>query len=200
MVRVSAKRQARVEEVERLKERLRMAKSAVLTEYRGLTVADITALRQALREASAEYRVVKNSLAQIAAQDLGIGGLEKYLKGPTALALSSGDLVATAKILTTFSKKVPLLQVKAGLLDGQVFPREEVLAMAELPPREVMLARLVGVMAAPLRGLLATLSGSLRGVVVGMDQVRQKRHRATGSCRGMERPVETPRGGTDGKG
>ena len=180
MVRVSAKRQARGEEVERLKERLRGAKSMVLTEYRGLTVAEITALRQALREASAEYRVVKNSLTQLAAQDLGIGELECHLKGPTAVAFSSGDLVATAKVLITFSKKVPVLQVKAGLADGQVLPREEVLAMAELPPREVMLARLVGVMAAPLRGLVITLAGSLRGLVVGLDQVRQKREQSEG--------------------
>lgn len=180
MVRVSAKRQARGEEIERLKERLRKAKSMVLTDYRGLTVADITALRQALREASAEYRVVKNSLTQRAIRDLGIGELEPYLKGPTALAFSSGDLVATAKVLTAFSKKLPVLQVKAGLIDGQVFPREEVLAMAELPPREVMVARLVGVMAAPLRGLLATLSGPLRGLVVGLDQVRQKREQSEG--------------------
>lgn len=175
MVRVSARRQARVEEVERLKERLRDAKSMVLTDYRGLTVAEITALRQALREVSAEYRVVKNSLAQLAAQELGIVELERYLKGPTAVAFGSGDLVATAKILTAFSKKAPVLQVKAGVVDGQLLPREEVLAMAELPPREVMLARLLGVMAAPLRGLVTVLSGSLRGLVVGLDQVRQKR-------------------------
>lgn len=175
MVRVSARRQARVEEVERLKERLRDAKSMVLTDYRGLTVAEITALRQALREVSAEYRVVKNSLAQLAAQELGIEELERYLKGPTAVAFGSGDLVATAKILTAFSKKAPVLQVKAGVVDGQLLPREEVLAMTELPPREVMLARLLGVMAAPLRGLVTVLSGSLRGLVVGLDQVRQKR-------------------------
>lgn len=175
MVRVSARRQARVEEVERLKERLRDAKSMVLTDYRGLTVAEITALRQALREASAEYRVVKNSLTQLAAQELGIEKLERYLKGPTAVAFGSGDLVATAKILTAFSKKAPALQVKAGVMDGQLLPREEVQAMTELPPREVMLARLLGVMAAPLRGLVTVLSGSLRGLVVGLDQVRQKR-------------------------
>lgn len=175
MDRVSARRQARVEEVERLKERLRGAKSMVLTDYRGLTVAEITALRQALREASAEYRVVKNSLTELAAQELGIRDLERYLKGPTAVAFGSGDLVATAKVLTVFSKKTPVLQVKAGVVDGQILPREEVLAVADLPPREVMLARLVGVMAAPLRGLVAVLSGSLRGLVVGLDQVRQKR-------------------------
>ncbi len=174
----SLRRQARVAEVERLKERLREAKSMVLTDYRGLTVGEITALRQALREASAEYRVVKNSLTQLAAQAVGITELEQYLAGPTAVAFSSGDLVATAKVLITFSKKTPVLQVKAGIVDGQILPREEVLAMAELPPRQVMLARLVVIMAAPLRGLVGTLSGSLRGLVVGLDQVRQKREKA----------------------
>ncbi len=175
MVRVSARRQARVEEVERLKERLRETKSLILTDYRGLTVGEITELRRVLREVSAEYRVVKNSLTQLAAHELGIQELEPYLEGPTAVAFASGDPVATAKMLTAFSKKVPVLQVKAGLVEGRILPREEVLAMAELPPREVMVARLMGLMVAPLRGLGGVLAGSLRGFVVGLGQVRQKK-------------------------
>lgn len=175
MVRVSARRQARVEEVERLKERLRETKSLILTDYRGLTVAQITELRRVLREVSAEYRVVKNSLTQLAAHELGIQELEPYLEGPTAVAFAAGDPVATAKLLTAFSKKVPVLQVKAGLVEGRILPREEVLAMAELPPREVMVAWLMGLMVAPLRGLGGVLAGSLRGLVVGLDQVRQKK-------------------------
>ena len=180
MVRASAKRQARIEKVERLKERLRDAKGLILTEYRGLTVAEITEVRRALRAGAAEYRVVKNSLTQRAADELGIQELARYLKGPTAVAFTSGDPVAAAKILTAFSKKTPVLQVKAGLVDGRVLPREEILAMAELPPREVMVARLMGLMLAPLRGLGAVLSGSLRGIVVGLDQVRQKKEGSQG--------------------
>jgi large subunit ribosomal protein L10 len=180
MVQVSARRQTRVEEVERLKARLRQAKSMILTDYRGLTVAQITELRRALRESAAEYRVVKNSLTQRAARELGIPGLDQYLEGPTAVAFASGDLVATAKTLTAFSKRAPVLQVKAGLVDGQVLPREEVLAIAELPPREVLLARLMGFMVAPLQGLGAVLAGSLRGFVVGLDQVRQKKEESGG--------------------
>lgn len=180
MVQVSARRQARVEEVKRLKERLREAKSLILTDYRGLTVAQITELRRVLRESQAEYRIVKNSLTQRAAHELGFQDLDQYLQGPTAVAFTSGDLVATAKLLTAFSKKIPVLQVKAGLVDGRVLPREEILAMAELPPREVMLARLMGLMMAPLRGLGVVFSGSLRGVVVGLDQVRQKKEASGG--------------------
>ncbi|MGH7351894.1 MAG: 50S ribosomal protein L10 [Candidatus Methylomirabilales bacterium] len=179
-VRVSAKRQARIGEVERLEARLRNAKSLILTEYRGLTVAEITELRRALRGGSAEYRVIKNSLTQRAADALGIRGLAPYLVGPTAVAFTSGDPVAAAKILTAFSKRTPVLQVKAGLVDGRVLPREEILAMAELPPREVMVARLMGIMVAPLRGLGAVLSGSLRAMVVGLDQVRQKKEGSAG--------------------
>ncbi|MGH7424160.1 MAG: 50S ribosomal protein L10, partial [Candidatus Methylomirabilales bacterium] len=107
MVRVSAKRQARIGEVERLEARLRNAKSLILTEYRGLTVAEITELRRALRGGSAEYRVIKNSLTQRAADALGIRGLAPYLVGPTAVAFTSGDPVAAAKILTAFSKRTP---------------------------------------------------------------------------------------------
>ena len=180
MVRVSARRQARVEEVKRLTGRLREATSVILTDYRGLTVAQVTELRRALREASAEYRVVKNSLTQLAARELGIQELERYLEGPTAIALSDGDLIAAAKILTTYSKKVPVLQIKAGLVDGRVLPKEEVVALAELPPREVLVGRLMGLMVAPLRGLVGGLASSLRGFVVGLDQVRQKRERVGG--------------------
>jgi large subunit ribosomal protein L10 len=180
MGRISAKRQARVAQVERLKERLRDARSLILTEYRGLTVAEITELRRALREGAAEYRVVKNSLTRRAAHELGIQELDRYLEGPTGVAFSAGDLVAAAKILAAFSKRAPVLQVKAGLVDGRVFPREEVLAMAELPPREVMLARLMGLMVTPLQGLGAVLSGSLRAMVVGLDQVRQKKEGSAG--------------------
>ncbi|MFQ5532907.1 MAG: 50S ribosomal protein L10 [Candidatus Methylomirabilales bacterium] len=175
MVHVSARRQARAEEVKRLTGRLREATSVILTDYRGLTVAQVTELRRALREASAEYRVVKNSLTQLAARELGIQELDRYLEGPTAMALSHGDLVAAAKILTTYSKKVPVLQIKAGLVDGRILPKEEVVALAELPPREVLVGRLMGLMVAPLRGLVGGLSSSLRGFVVGLDQVRQKR-------------------------
>ncbi|MFQ5882769.1 MAG: 50S ribosomal protein L10 [Candidatus Methylomirabilales bacterium] len=175
MIRVSAGRQVRVEEVERLKARLREAKSLILTDYRGLTVAEITELRRALHQAAAKYRVVKNNLTQLAAQELGIQGLHRYLEGPTAVAFGYGDVVATAKVLSTFAKKAPVLQIKAGVVDGRVLPKDEVLAMVELPPREVMLARLAGLMQAPLRGLVSALSGSLRGFVVGLGQVRQKK-------------------------
>jgi large subunit ribosomal protein L10 len=180
MVRVSTKRQERIAKVERLEARLRNAKSLIFTEYRGLTVAEITELRRALRSGSAEYHVVKNSLTQRAADALGIRGLAPYLVGPTAVAFTSGDAVAAAKILTAFSKKAPVLQVKAGLVDGRVLPREEILALAELPPREVMVAHLMGIMVAPLQGLGTVLSGSLRAMVTGLDQVRQKKEGSTG--------------------
>lgn len=175
MDRVSARRQARVEKVERLKEKLREAKGFILTDYRGLTVAEISEIRRVLRKAAVEYRVVKNSLTKLAAREVGMQELERYLEGPTAVAFTSEDPVATAKMLVAFSKRVPVLQIKAGLVDGRVLPREEVLALAELPPREVMLAHVVGLMVAPLQGLASVLSGSLRGFVIGMDQVRQKK-------------------------
>jgi large subunit ribosomal protein L10 len=175
MARVSAKRQIRVEKVEELKEKFRKSKNFILTDYRGLTVAEITELRRMLRGVSTEYRVVKNSLTQIAAHELGVEELGPYLEGPTAVAFTSGDPVAIAKLLAAFTKKAPVLQVKAGLVEGRVLPREEILAMAELPPREVLLARLMGLMVAPLRGLVGVLAGSLRVFVVGLDQLGHKR-------------------------
>ena len=123
--------------------------AAVLTEYRGLSVAEITELRRALG-AGTSYQVVKNTLSKIAAKDAGVEGIDALLAGPTAIAFVEGDPVEAAKALKTFGRDHPLLIVKGGFLDGKPLSADEIKKLADLESREVLLAKLAGAMKASL--------------------------------------------------
>lgn len=163
-----------------LKEKLSTAQGAVLTSYSGLTVAQDTKLRCKLREAGVEYRVVKNTMTRIAAQEAGIEGLAEYLEGTTALAVSATDPVAPAKIISEFIKENKLegLEIKAGLVEGKVIDAEAVKALAALPAREVLIAQVLAGMQSPIVGLVNVLQGSIRNVVYALDAVRQQKESA----------------------
>lgn len=166
--------------VAELKEKLSSAKGAVLTNYRGLTVAQDTKLRRKLREAGVEYRVFKNTMTRFAAKEAGIEGLDPYLEGPTAIAMSSTDAVAPAKIISDFVKehKLPTLEIKAGLLEGKVIDPNGVKALSNLPAREVLVAQVLAGMQAPIASLVNVLSGSVRNLVYVLDAVRQQKESA----------------------
>lgn len=174
---VTSDKQAVVTE---LKEKLSNTKGAVLTNYRGLTVAQDTKLRRAFREAGVEYRVVKNTMTRIAASEVGIQGLDTYLEGPTAIALSFTDPVAPAKVLADFVKenKLQALEVKAGLVEGKVIDAKGVKALASLPPKEVLVAKLLGSMQSPIVGLVNVLQGSIRNLVYALEAVRKQKESA----------------------
>ena len=174
---ITAAKQAIVAE---LKEKLTGAKGAVLVNYRGLTVAQDTKLRRQLREAGVEYRVVKNTMTRIAAQEAGLEGLDVYLEGPTAMAISTTDPVAPAKIITDFVKehKLQVLEVKAGLVEGNVIDEKGVKALASLPSREVLIAKMLGSMQSPITGLVNVLQGNIRNLVYALDAVRQQKESA----------------------
>ena len=174
---ITAAKQAIVAE---LKEKLTGAKGAVLVNYRGLTVAQDTKLRRQLREAGVDYRVVKNTMTRIAAQEAGLEGLDAYLEGPTAMAISTTDPVAPAKIITDFVKehKLQVLEVKAGLVEGNVIDENGVKALASLPSREVLIAKMLGSMQSPITGLVNVLQGSVRNLVYALDAVRQQKESA----------------------
>ena len=174
---ITAAKQAIVAE---LKEKLTGAKGAVLVNYRGLTVAQDTKLRRQLREAGVDYRVVKNTMTRIAAQEAGLEGLDVYLEGPTAMAISTTDPVAPAKIITDFVKehKLQVLEVKAGLVEGNVIDENGVKALASLPSREVLIAKMLGSMKSPITGLVNVLQGSIRNLVYALDAVRQQKESA----------------------
>ncbi|MCL6639138.1 MAG: 50S ribosomal protein L10 [Firmicutes bacterium] len=161
--------------LQELKEKLGSAKVVVLTDYRGLTVAEVTRLRRRLREAGCEFKVAKNTLASLAARQLGLEGLDPYLEGPVSIAMSAEDPVAPAKVLTEFIRETRKMEIKAGVLEGKVINAEGVRGLADLPPREVLLAKVLGGMQAPLYGFASVLQGTLRSFVYVLEAVRKQR-------------------------
>jgi len=163
--------------VSEIKAKFENSSSVVLTDYRGLNVAQVTELRKKMREAGVEYRVLKNTMIRFAAHELGLEGLDPYLEGPTAVAFSA-DPVAPAKIIYDFAKDNKQLEIKVGVLDGKVIDVAQVKALAELPSREELLAKVLGGMQAPLYGLASVLSGTLRSFVYALDAVRKQKEEA----------------------
>lgn len=168
-------RPEKASKVAELKDLLTSSKGVVLVNYCGLTVAEDTELRAKMREAGVKYMVAKNTFIRIAAKEAGIEGLDSVLEHNTALAFSAEDPVAPAKILNDFSKDHEALELKAGVLDGKVIAVDEVKALAELPSREELLAKLVGSMQAPISGLVNVLQGTIRNFVYTLEAVRQKK-------------------------
>jgi len=166
--------EAKQREVDELADRLQRAQLAILAEYRGLNVAEMSALRARLRESGAEFRVAKNTLTRRAAQRLGHDGLVPYLVGPTGLALGYTDPAALAKAINDYARASRGLFVpKAALLGDRVVPPDELPRLAELPSREELLAKVVGGLQAPVYGLVAVLSGTLRNLV-GVLEARRR--------------------------
>lgn len=142
-------RPEKVQAVTDIREGIESARAVFLTEYRGLSVQAVQDLRAALRKSGAEYKVVKMTLAKLAAGDAGIDGLDEYLSGPTALAFANTDPVSTAKALKDFSKDHEVFILKAGYLSGNILSPEEVSNLAEIEPRDVLLGRIAGGAKAP---------------------------------------------------
>ncbi len=154
-------RPEKVQAVADIKESLEGSEAVFLTEYRGLTVKAVQELRASLRASGAEYKVVKMTLARLAADDAGITGLDEHLLGPTALAFAKSDPVATAKALKDFAKTHEVFVMKAGVLSGNILSPEEVSRLAEIESREVLLAKIAGAAKAPLAqaaGLFASFN------------------------------------------
>jgi len=139
--------------VDEIAEQLNRSKAVVITDYRGLNVAESTELRKQLREAGVEYRVLKNTLTRRAAVKAEVGELDTYLTGPTAIAFGYDDVVAPAKVLYDFARKHKALELKGGLVEGRVVGPKEVESLASLPSREGLLSMLLSVMQAPVRNL-----------------------------------------------
>ena len=143
-------RPEKVQAVTDIREGLENAEAVFLTEYRGLSVQAVQDLRRALRESGAEYKVVKMTLAKLAAGDAGIEGLDEHFAGPTALAFANRDPVATAKALKDFSKTHEVFVLKAGYFSGNILSPEEISKLADVEPREVLLAMIAGAAKSPL--------------------------------------------------
>jgi large subunit ribosomal protein L10 len=149
--------QEKIDAVSDLKERLDGVKTVVLTEYRGLTVQQISELRKQLRAVSAQYKVVKNRLAKIAVSDSELDALASQLTGPVALVFSKEDPVAVAKAVSTFARTNQALTIKGGYVDGQLMQPDGLKALAELPSKEALRGQLVGAISGPLTQLVGLL-------------------------------------------
>ncbi len=164
-----------------LTEKFRSSGAAVLTEYRGLTVSQLTTLRGSMRQ-HATYAVVKNTLTKRAAAEAGIDGLDEHLVGPTAIAFVTGDPVEAAKGLRDFAKANPALVIKAGVLDGKPLSPEEITKLADLESREVLLAKLAGAMKANLSKAVYLFAAPLSQTARVVDALRAKVEEQGGSA------------------
>ncbi|NLB79796.1 MAG: 50S ribosomal protein L10 [Clostridiaceae bacterium] len=149
--------------VDELVQKLKEAKSIVLTDYRGLTVDQDTKLRKALREADVEYKVIKNSIINFAVKDSDLEGLGKYLAGPTAIAISTTNPVAPSKIIAKYAKDYDKLEIKGGMVEGNIIDVDGVNELASTPSREELLGRLMG-----------SLQGSLYGLAIALNAIAEK--------------------------
>jgi large subunit ribosomal protein L10 len=161
-------RPEKVAVVDEVKERLRSSSAAILTEYRGMKVGDLSTLRRSLRAQGGDYKIYKNTLVRFAVKDLGLDELESMLVGPTAIAFVDGDAVGVAKALRDYSRTNPLLVVKGGVLGESVLSSADAAALADIPPREVLLARFAGLLAAPMQQFAGLLQAVPRNFAYGL--------------------------------
>ncbi len=161
-------RPEKVAVVDEVRERLSSSSAAILTEYRGLGVKELSTLRRSLSDLGGDYKIYKNTLVRFAARDLGLDELEAMLVGPTAIAFVEGDAAAVAKALRDFARTHPALVVKGGLLGTSVLTGPDAAALADLPSRDVLLARIAGGLAAPMVKFAGLLQALPRNFAYGL--------------------------------
>ena len=155
------------EEVTKLAEEMKNAKLILLTDYRGINVTDVTELRTSLRNTNATYRVIKNNIIRRALQEAGIEGLEDKLVGPTAVIMSNEDYLEPSKAIYTFSKDNDYYKIKGGVIENKVMEAEEIITLAKLPSREVLLSMLAG-----------ALLGNISKIAVALNEVKKQKEEA----------------------
>ncbi|MGD9798402.1 MAG: 50S ribosomal protein L10 [Acidimicrobiia bacterium] len=162
-------RPEKVAVVDEVRERLASSSAVLLTEYRGLKVSELATLRRALRAAGGDYKIYKNPLVRFAVRELDLEGVEELLVGPTGVAFVEGDAAGVAKALRDFGRTNPNLVLKGGLLGSTMLSADDARALAELPSREVLLARLAGALAAPLQQFAGLLQALPRNFAYGLQ-------------------------------
>lgn len=166
---------AKEAEVSEIQEKLQKSQSVMFLDYRGLTVSEVTELRNKMRAAGVEYKVIKNTMIRRAAQEAGVEGLDEILEGPTAVAFGYEDPVAPAKILVDFIENAKKTQLKGGVLAGRAMSQAEIKDLASLPSKEQLLAKLMGSLNAPVTGLVMALSGIPRKLVYALNAIKEKK-------------------------
>jgi large subunit ribosomal protein L10 len=172
---MSANRDAKVLVVDAVRTKLDEASAAVVTEYRGLTVAEMAALRRALRAVGGDYKVFKNTLVRRAIEGSANAPMDELLAGPTGIAFVSGDVSAVAKALRDFARVAPALIVKGGMLDGALLGAKDLAALADLPSREVLLAQFAGALAAPMRTMANLLQALPQNLAYGLSALLESK-------------------------
>lgn len=160
--------------VTELADKLKSSCAGVVVDYKGIKVADDTKLRKELRESGVDYFVVKNTLLSRAAEQAGIEGLDPVLEGTTAIALSNDDYIAPAKILCNFASENNTFKVKSGFVDGKIMSVTEINELAKLPSKEVLIAKALGGLNAPISGFVTVLNGTIKGLVVALNAIAEK--------------------------
>lgn len=168
-------RDEKTQAISEFSEGIGKATNAFLIEFKGITVPQVTELRRQVRETGSSYVVVKNTLAMIAVKDSPLVELRGKFTGPTAVAYNTTDAVALAKALTRFAKDVPAVQFKGAMLNGQIVPAAEIQNIANLPSRDELIAKLLYVMQAPIRGLATVLQANIRNLAVVLDQIAKSK-------------------------
>ena len=155
---INKNRQLKEAKVAEIKEKLEKAQAVVLAKYQGLTVEEDTLLRKNLREAGIEYKVYKNTLVTLAVKELGIEGFDEYLEGPVSIAFGYDDVTAPARILNDFAKDHKALELKAGIVDGELYDAAKIQQLATIPSKEVLIAKLLGSIKSPISSFARVIS------------------------------------------
>jgi len=158
-----------------LKTKLASSKVAVFADYRGLNVSSATALRVSFRAAGAEVTVAKNTLTRLAADQVGIHGLEQLLTGPTIIAFGYADPVTPSKLLNSFLKTNRSIEIKGGLLDGRVISAKDVRTLADLPSREVLISQVMSGLQGPIAGMQSVLAGPIRKLITALQAIQEQK-------------------------
>ena len=184
-------RPEKVAAVAEVREKFSSSSAALLTEYRGLKVKDLAALRTTIRDAGGEYKIYKNTLVRLAVKELELDGVEDLLVGPTAIAFVEGDAVPVAKSLRDFARTNPALVIKGGLLGKAVLSAQDTTALADVAPREVLLAQFAGALAAPMQKFAGLLAALPRNFAYGLKALLDQRGAAANDTGGGP-PPEAP--------
>jgi len=172
-------RQSKEQLLSRYQEGMAAAPHIFLVDYKGITVNQDTELRRKIRETGGTYSVVKNRIVLRAIDESTLGDLKDRFEGPIAVAYCSDDPVGLAKALTTFAKDVPAIEIKGGLVEGQVIAAEDLAKIASLPSREELLTKLVFLLQSPISGFVKVLGAIPRQFVIALDQVRQQKEESS---------------------
>lgn len=169
-------KQKNLDDVLELKQDVEQSSAMLVTDYRGLTVSEITALRRKLRETGTEYKVAKNTLLTLAAGDRATDEFKKLLEGPTAIAFIKGDnQVAVAKAMVDFVKDHKAMSIRGALVEGQVLDVEQVTALSKIPSKEILISQMLGSIQAPISGLVGTLQGCISSLVFTIQAVADQK-------------------------